>query len=407
MLKKMRWRFIGAAMTAFTAVVLTLLCFVNLWNYHSVTAQQDEALTRLMEVEDQQTPFSSGRGAPPFDDWSHFSPEVQYSLRFFSVHYDTNGIVSRVNQDYITSISESDAETYADAVLESGKAHGYKSGYRYLVSTAEDETVVLFLNSERELQTMRSLLWITLAIAAVCLAVVFGLVVLFSRRAIAPYLKNMEAQKQFITNASHELKTPLTAISTSADVLAMEHDGDEWVHNIQVQSGRLSKLITSLVALSRLDEENPFPVRMEFSLSDALWEISEPFVSLAQAKGRTYTQDIADGLTATGDRTAIQQMVSILLDNALKYSPDGGSISLTARRSGKRAEIAVSNTVDTAQSIDTTRLFDRFYRADESHSGAVSGTGIGLSIVKATVEAHGGTISVRQEGCVMMFTARL
>ena len=407
MLKKMRWRFIGAAMAAFTAVVLTLLCFVNLWNYHSVTSQQDEALTRLMEIEDQQMPFSSRRGALPFDDWSHFSPEVQYSLRFFSVHYDTNGIVSRVNQDYIASISESDAETYADAVLESGKAHGYESGYRYLVSTTEDETVVLFLNSEREIQTMRSLLWITLAIAAACLVVVFGLVVLFSQRAITPYLKNMEAQKQFITNASHELKTPLTAISTSADVLAMEHDGDEWVHNIQVQSGRLSKLITSLVALSRLDEENPFPVRTEFSLSDALWEISEPFGSLAQAKGKAYTQDIADGLTVTGDRTAIQQMFSILLDNALKYSPDGGSISLTAQRSGKRAEVTVSNTVDTAQSIDTTRLFDRFYRADESHSGAVSGTGIGLSIVKATVEAHGGTISVRQEGCVMMLTARL
>lgn len=407
MLKKMRWRFIGAAMAAFTAVVLTLLCFVNLWNYHSVTNQQDEALTRLMEVENQQMPFSPGRGAPPFDDWSHFSPEVQYSLRFFSVHYDTNGIVSRVNQDYIASISESDAETYADAVLESGKAHGYESGYRYLVSTTEDETVVLFLNSEREIQTMRSLLWITLAIAAACLVVVFGLVVLFSRRAITPYLKNMEAQKQFITNASHELKTPLTAISTSADVLAMEHDGDEWVHNIQVQSGRLSKLITSLVALSRLDEENPFPVRTEFSLSDALWEISEPFGSLAQAKGKAYTQDIADGLTVTGDRTAIQQTFSILLDNALKYSPDGGSISLTTQRSGKRAEVTVSNTVDTAQSIDTTRLFDRFYRADESHSGAVSGTGIGLSIVKATVEAHGGTISVRQEGCVMIFTARL
>ncbi len=407
MLKKMRWRFIGAAMAAFTAVVLTLLCFVNLWNYHSVTSQQDEALTRLMEIEDQQMPFSSRRGALPFDDWSHFSPEVQYSLRFFSVHYDTNGIVSRVNQDYIASISESDAEIYADAVLESGKAHGYESGYRYLVSTTEDETVVLFLNSEREIQTMRSLLWITLAIAAACLVVVFGLVVLFSRRAITPYLKNMEAQKQFITNASHELKTPLTAISTSADVLAMEHDGDEWVHNIQVQSGRLSKLITSLVALSRLDEENPFPVRTEFSLSDALWEISEPFGSLAQAKGKAYTQDIADGLTVTGDRTAIQQMFSILLDNALKYSPDGGSISLTTQRSGKRAEVTVSNTVDTAQSIDTTRLFDRFYRADESHSGAVSGTGIGLSIVKATVEAHGGTISVRQEGCVMIFTARL
>ena len=407
MLKKMRWRFIGAAMAAFTAVVLTLLCFVNLWNYHSVTSQQDEALTRLMEVEDQQTPFSPSRGAPPFDDWSHFSPEVQYSLRFFSVHYDANGAILRVNQDYIASISESDAESYADAVLESGKTHGYESGYRYLANTTEDETVVLFLNSEREVQGMRSLLWITLAIAAACLVVVFGLVVLFSRRAIAPYLKNMEAQKQFITNAGHELKTPLTAIATSADVLAMEHNGDEWVRNIQVQSGRLSKLITSLVALSRLDEENPFPVRTEFSLSDALWEIGEPFVSLAQAKGKAYTQDIADNLTVTGDRTAIQQMISILLDNALKYSPDGGSISLTARRSGKKAEITVSNTVDEKQSIDTARLFDRFYRADESHSNAVSGTGIGLSIAKATAQAHGGTISAKQEGNALRFTVRL
>ena len=406
MLKKMRWRFIGAAMAAFTAVVLTLLCFVNLWNYHSVTDQQDEALLRLMETETQKMPFSPGRGAPPFDDWSHFSPEVQYSLRFFAVHYFSDGEVLRVNQDFIASISKSDAEAYADTVLKSGKMHGYESGYRYLVSSAENETVVLFLNSEREIQTMRSLLWITLAIAGLCLVVVFGLVVLFSRRAITPYLKNMEAQKQFITNASHELKTPLTAISTSADVLAMEHDGDEWVHNIQMQSGRLAKLITNLVTLSRLDEEDPFPVRTEFSLSDVLWEISEPFVSLAQAKGKTYTQDIADGLTVTGDRAAIQQMVSILLDNALKYSP-GGSISLTARRSGKKAEITVSNTVEGTQSIDATRLFDRFYRADESHSNTISGTGIGLSIAKATAEAHGGKISAKQTGNTITFQVTL
>mgnify|MGYP003205056439 CR=1 FL=1 len=122
MLKKMRWRFIGAAMAAFTAVVLTLLCFVNLWNYHSVTNQQNEALTRLMEIEDQQMPFSSRRGALPFDDWSHFSPEVQYSLRFFSVHYDTEGSVLRVNQDYIASISEGDAEHYADAAMKAAIA---------------------------------------------------------------------------------------------------------------------------------------------------------------------------------------------------------------------------------------------------------------------------------------------
>ncbi len=407
MLKKMRWRFIGAAMAAFIAVVLTLLCFVNIWNYFSITQQQDATLDQLLEVDQSNAEIPAGEITPPFESLGRFSQEVPYMIRFFSVHLSEDGTVVRINQNYIASISEADAETYADTVLSHGKTHGYESGYRYLVSQEDTETVILFLNSERELQTMRSLLWITLAIAAVCLVVVFGLVVLFSQRAITPYMKNMEAQKQFITNASHELKTPLTAISTSADVLAMEHDNDEWVHNIQVQSGRLSKLITSLVALSRLDEEDPFPVRTEFSLSDALWEISEPFVSLSQAKGKTYSQDIADGLSVTGDRTAIQQMVSILLDNALKYSPDGGSISLTAQRSGKKTEIVVSNTVDAAQSIDTARLFDRFYRADESHSGTVSGTGIGLSIAKATVDAHDGKISAKQNGNMITFRVTL
>ena len=403
MLKRMRWRFIGAAMAAFTAVVLTLLCFVNIWNYYSVTRQQDRTLGRLLAVDRENVSPPAGQIVPPFDSMERFSPEVPYMIRFFSVHLTEGGTAERVNQDYIASISEADAEAYADSVIARGRERGYESGYRYLVSREDTGTVILFLNSERELQTIRSLLWITLAIAGSCLAVVFGLVVLFSRRAITPYLKNIEAQKQFITNAGHELKTPLTAISTSADVLDMELSDNEWVRNIQSQAARLSKLIANLVTLSRLDEEDPFPVRTEFSLSEALWEISEPFVSLAAAKGKTYAQNIADGLTVTGEREAIQQTVSILLDNALKYSPDGGSTSLTARRSGKRAEITVSNTVDAAQCADTSRLFERFYRADESHSSNVSGTGIGLSIAKATVQAHGGDISAKPTDGTIVF----
>ena len=143
-------------------------------------------------------------------------------------------------------------------------------------STANGKTVI-FLNSERELQAVRSLLLLTIAIACGCLLGVFALVLLFSRRAIVPYLRNLSVQKQFITNAGHELKTPLTAISTSADVLAMEYPGDEWAENIQAQSARLARLIEDLVTLSRLDEENSFPEKTEFSLSDAVWEITEPF----------------------------------------------------------------------------------------------------------------------------------
>ena len=407
MLKKMRWRFIGSAMVAISAVVVVLLFVLNIGNYRNITRQQDEALDRLLKIESLDAPFSDGRGAPPFDDWMHFSPEVQYSLRFFSVHCTPGGEIQTINQDYVASVSETDAESYAHAALSSGKTRGYEGGYRYLVESGEDETVVLFLNSERELQSIRSLLFITLAVAGGSLLLVFALVVLFSGRAIAPYLRNLAAQKQFITNASHELKTPLTAISTSADVLAMEQGENEWVQNIQSQSGKLSKLISSLVTLCRLDEENPFPERTEFSLSDAVWEIAEPFSSLAAAKGKEYTQYIEDGIFVTGDRTAIGQLVSILLDNAVKYSPDGGVIRLHVCRSGKRAEIEVYNTLESDERLDCKRLFERFYRPDASRNANTGGSGVGLSIAKATVEAHGGTIRARQNGKEITFTVRL
>ena len=394
MLKRMRWRFIGAAMAAFTAVVLTLLCTINIWNASAVAGRQDDALTRLAEA-DWRAPQNDDQdqNRPFFEDWAHFSPEVRYSLRFFSVEYDADGALLQVNQDNIASVSESDAQAYAESALARGKTRGYVRAYRYLIQRTDGGTTVLFLNSERELQAAHSLLLITISIAFVSLMIVFVLVMLFSRRAIAPYLKNMEAQKQFITNASHELKTPLTAISASADVLALEYADNEWIRGIQSQTARLARLIGNLVTLSRLNEENPFPVRAEFSLSDALWEISEPFASLARAKGKRYSQNIEDGLSLTGDRTAVQQTVSILLDNALKYSTDGGCIDLTARHCGKRIEIAVANAIPPSTKIDVSRLFDRFYRADESHSNIVNGSGVGLSIAKATVQAHGGRIT--------------
>ena len=424
MLKKMQHRFVGAAMAAFTAVILVLFCVVNAGNYRSVASQQDDTLSQLLALGSQSAP-TNGETPPDKPDGEvgaalpdnvpvprigggkNFSSEVPYMFRYFSVRYDADGTLAQVDQDFIASISRDEAEAYAADVLALSRQHGYYKGYRYLVATSGNGTSVIFLNSERELHSIRALFWITAAVAGGCLVVVFLLVLLFSRRAIAPYMRNLAMQKQFITNASHELKTPLTAISTSADVLAMEYEDDEWVKNIQSQSVRLSRLISDLVTLSRLDEENPFPERAEFSLSDAVWETAEPFTALARSHSRSYTQNIEDGLTMTGDRAAVQQMASILLDNANKYTPEGGSISLSARRAGRKNEIAVSNTCEGAESIDVTRLFDRFYRADESHSTRIGGTGIGLSIARATAEAHGGTIEASVSGNTITFRVKI
>ncbi len=270
------------------------------------------------------------------DSWRQFSREVQYSFRYFSVRYDAGGTQEGVNCTAVASITEEEAAAYSDTVLAGGKTSGYYAGYRFRVQSTANGKTVIFLNSERELQAVRSLLLLTIAIACGCLLGVFALVLLFSRRAIVPYLRNLSVQKQFITNAGHELKTPLTAISTSADVLAMEYPGDEWAENIQAQSARLARLIEDLVTLSRLDEENSFPEKTEFSLSDAVWEITEPFfLRWLPRRGSGTHRRSRTASSLTGDRQAVQQMVSILLDNAVKYSDEGGKISLRVSKAGK------------------------------------------------------------------------
>ena len=404
----MSWRFAGAAMAAITLVVLVLLCFLNVWNYRSVVSQLDRTLEILAEADGRWPGAAVLQMEPPF--WGGAEPvsgETPYMIRFFSAHYDQNGSLTGVYHEYIASVSEEEAVAYAGHALDTGRERGFYEGYRYLVSENAGAKSVIFLNAERELGTVSSLIASTLLVAAIALAAVFILVLLLARRAVAPYMRNLEMQKQFITNAGHELKTPLTAISTSADVLAMEDGGNEWVRNIQTQSGRLAKLVGDLVTLSRLDEENPMPEKARFSLSDALWEAAEPFTSLVKAKGKTYTQSIADGLGAVGDRAAMQQVISILLDNALKYSPEGGEISLRAFRSGRRTVIEVSNTCSGLTEAELPHLFERFYRADKSHSAAVRGSGIGLAIAKAAVEAQGGRIRAEKRGSDIVFQITL
>lgn len=435
MLKKMRWRFILSAMAAIVAVVLVLVVGMNLFNHHLSVRRQDAVLEQLMDrelgrdgeepdglhaqrpgeqpPEDAQVPGDpaappQGAAVPVMPGpFGGHSPEFRYSLRYFAVRCDASGAAVDTNREFIASVTSQEAGQWAEEVVASGRASGYRNGYRYLNRTTMDGSVVLFLNAEREIQSVRITVLVSAVVALVGLLLVFILVTLFSRRAIAPYVRNIETQKRFITDAGHELKTPLTAISASADVLAMDLPDNEWVASIQTECARMGRLVGDLVTLSRLDEADPFPERSVFSLSDAVWEIAEPAATLAKARGKVYEQDIADGLNLCGDRAAIQQMVSILLDNALKYSGDGGVVRLTVGRERKHAVISVFNTCDVSTIPDVSRLFDRFYRPDGSRAHHTGGTGIGLSIAKATAERHGGRIAAKAGDGGITFTVQL
>lgn len=401
MLKKLRRRFIAAAMAAIGAVTLVLLCAVNLWNYKITT----DSLDATLDIMSLTGSYSSGKDYSLPEIFGGHSSEEMYMTRFFAVYYDQNGKAAGVFRDYIATVSVEQALSYSSDALSSGRERGYYGDYRYRVLGASGGSIVVFLNAVPEQQSMKTLLRVSVIVSLLALLAAFALITAFSKKATAPYMKNMQLQKQFITDAGHELKTPLTSISTSADVLKLETGENEWVDNIQKQAARMSKLVANLVTLSKLDEGAQSPDMCDFSLSDAAWEVSEPFELRAVAQGKKYSRIIEDNITVHGDMAAVQQMISILLDNAFKYSDDGGAIRLSVSKQHKGSVIEVYNTCAEGSLGDISRFFDRFYRADKARS-ADGGTGIGLSIARAVAEAHGGSISAESaDGRSIVFRA--
>ena len=402
MLKKLRRRFVLSAVAAVSAVLLILICGINVWNYIVTTNRMDATISTFVshegdtppaprDNEPDRRPDDSGQNSGDRFFGSP-SPEMKYMMRYFSVTF-TDGEIASTNTDFVKSITQEQAQEYARQVYDSGKERGFCGEYRYMVTSDGSETTVVFLNVSPELSYMTTLLLVSSAVGVICLAAVTVLVAVFSKRAIAPYVRNIEQQKRFITAAGHELKTPITAISASADVLDMEIPGNEWVENIQKQAVRLSGLTAELVELSRLSEEQPFPERAEFSLSDAAWEIAEAFSFSAKAAGKRFSQEIEDDVTVFGDMSAFQKLTSILLDNALKYSDENGEIRLTVKRRGRRAEITVFNTCSHVDRNEIPHFFERFYRSDKSRSSP--GNGLGLAAAREIAEAHGGRITAK------------
>ena len=356
----------------------------------SAATEQSEDESAQSEQTETQPPAFPGPG-------QDHDPEAPYTTRFFLVKLDENETVTEVSTDFIASVTQEEAEEYARNILDGKREKGYYKNYRFQIISDNNEKIVIFLNCSMELHSARNVLLISCLMGAVCLLIVFLLVLLLSRRAMEPYIRNMERQKRFITDASHEIKTPLTSIATSVDVIEMEYGTDEWIENIHKQTAKMSRMVADLVTLSRLDEENPFPEKTEFSLSDAAWEVAEPFASLAKAQGKNYTQRIEENLTLWGNPDSIRQLISILLDNALKYSDEHGSIRLDIYKIRGKTKIEVFNTCILEDTRNLSRLFDRFYRPDDSRSKKTGGTGIGLSIAQAVAEAYGGKIKVHSK----------
>ncbi|MGN0993940.1 MAG: sensor histidine kinase [Butyricicoccus sp.] len=392
MIHKLRRKFIAVAMLSVTLVMLLMGVSINVVNFISTNNSLNETLMMIYENEGT-VPQSPGSFKPGDARKGRFTPETPFSTRYFVLRYTDDGALLNANMKHIAAVTEEDVEDYLEIAQQHGEGFGFAENYKFfIVHDESDKCMAIFLDCYDELHTIRAFALVSLLVILCCVILVFVLVLFFSRRAIAPTIQSMEKQKQFITDASHELKTPLTVIATSLKVLEMDTGKNKWIDKIESQTEKLTGLVNDLVTLSRLDEEKP-PLHMSrFNISAVAEETAESFREHAALQGHPLTLQIAPGLSYCGDEYAVRQLLSILLDNAVKYTDPGGEIALSLSRRKNALLLQVSNPCAGLDAAQLEKLFDRFYRADPSRSSQTGGFGIGLSIAQSIVEAHHGTI---------------
>ena len=392
-----------------TMLVLTaIMGVVNFSNYREMLDRADE-MTALLEQNDGKFPEEPSRHeqddteTPPAKpendekDKSRFSVETPFETRYFTVTVDENGEVTDCDLDRIAAVDEETAEEYTQTAQQKNKTTGFQGIYRYRVTETEDGAKYVFLDCRREISNFRTVLVTTISVSLLGLAAVFVLVVIFSRMVFRPVEESIQKQKRFITDASHELKTPLTIIDANIEVMEMESGESQWTKSTRKQIQRLSGLVQQLVTLSRLDEEKGLEEKCEFNLSEAVSECVQPYESLAQTREKNLTLNIEEDITYTGDERSIRQLAGILMDNAVKYSSENGNITLTLKKKGKKIFLEVYNDADDLPQGKLDVLFERFYRLDSSRNSGTGGSGIGLSMAKAIVQAHKGKITAENK----------
>ena len=409
MVTKLKKKFIRIAMISVTVVLVLFGVIINVANYISVDSQLDKIMSVICDnkgripddiafrptggenesAPDGSRPPQKDNGASPF---GKFPRETAYSTRYFTLYYDASGSLDRADLENIASVTDDNVDVYLAAALKKDASSGYVNGFKFkVIKTEENKRMAVFLDCQNELRSLKSIALLSVISMAVCILGVYIAVRIFSGRAVDPVVQSTLRQKQFITDASHELKTPITVIGTSLSVLEMETGKQKWIDKARAQTEKLTRLVNSLVALSRMDEENPHLNRENFDISAAAEETAESFRDFAKSAGHELIFNCDSGIMFNGDEYSIRQLISILLDNAVKYSSENSDITMSLKRTKKGVIITQTNACAPIENDELDKLFDRFYRADKSRSSG-NGFGIGLSMAKCIAESHKGSI---------------
>lgn len=421
MIRQLQFKFIAIATGAIGVVIIVLLILLNTYNFQSMNRQISTTLHYLAQnngviAEDNET---SGSGSTSSSDGSsedlpfEVTDESKYQLRYFSIWLDENDHATVVssNMEHIATINEDEAERIAENAAGRNQREGRLllngNHYAYLVSEKPQENALLIvvLDYSSDFFSVASFITRSMLFAILCIVFFIVVVFFFSKRAIRPLVRNMESQKQFVTDAGHELKTPLTIISANAEVLEMMNGESEWTRSIRSQVQRMAGLVDDLIALSRLTEHAD-PVIEDTDLSGIVTDSVSSFKPVADRESKALTSDIKPDIHIKASRKGILELTNILLDNAVKYCDDGGNIHvlLTYRTGSRGARLSVSNSYADGKGQDYNRFFERFYRGDTSHNSEKAGYGIGLSMAKEFVSQYKGKMTVGWKDGIITFT---
>ena len=390
MIRKLKIKFTVLAMTAIWILLVIIVTAMNVANYNDVVNEADGILSILTQNKGTFPDFGGNNGdfLPP-----NMSPEIPFESRYFSVSLDNDYSVVRTDTSKIYSIDTKEAGKLAAKVVNKGKPSGFIGDYRYATTLEYSGYRIIFLDCGRRLDAYNSFLYTSILMAVGGLVVAFFFIFFFAGRIIKPIAESYDKQKRFITDAGHEIKTPLTIINANLDLLEAELGENESISDIAQQTERLRTLTNDLVMLARMEEAEDSMPKIEFPISEVVAETVAPFKNVAFGQGKEFVCNIQPMLTLRGNDKAIVQLVSILMDNALKYSPVGGTVAFNLTRQNKVIYIHTFNTTENyVDKHQIGQVFERFYRSDASRNSETGGSGIGLSVAQAIVSAHGGKI---------------
>ena len=392
-----RSRFILGAMVAFLILLLLAVSGIWVFSYQQMERENNEFLEAMQNSSRDETPQAIQDAPPPM--FGYTPGQRNYPAGFYDIAIAEDNTIQDVRKRGISEEAEISVQQYVQQAVAEKKTTGKIGSYKYSIAYQEDGTGrIILLDISIQLQALYHILTSSVFVGIILTVVLFLILIPVSGKVAEASVRNIEKQKQFITDAGHDLKTPVAIIRSNLEVMELLQGKSKWSENIQYQVSHLEHLIGQLVLMARLEETGEKVKQETINLSDLIRNEVSEYTPSMQQKEIACKLECQDGLVTLGNEKAIRQMLDLLLDNAVQYTLEGGTVLISAAAERKKIHLVFFNSVDQLPEVSPRELTDRFVRGNTARTQESGGSGIGLSSVRRIVEMHKGKIEISYQG---------